>query len=854
MRQFNRTALFVLLLAGLLLPHGPAQAKKCEDYPEGHPTRQSPYCQSQLPPKQGEGLLSDLINLPNTIVKDAVDAVRGSPGEEEAKHAAEQEHKQAEEEKKRDAERRALEKERRRTEEAKRAAEQERKRFEEERKREAERRALEEERRRMEEAKRAMEQERKQVEEERKRAAEQERERVEEERKREAERRALEEERRRMEEAKRALEQERERVEEERKREAERRALEEKRLGVQASKCVSIHWLSDPHHPKNPYGITYIQNNCSHDVEALYCSAQTGKAPETIRQVLFDEAGLHARDCKDGRPDPRDLGPVFYAKREVLGAKAKKLVYQGKHALQLGACALQDGAGRFHDMATYVDLGSMGYAYERVSETSLDASRRKQQQVVEDPPEAEYSPGQFYCDASLEERQYKRSGYGSGPDFNNMMVAEYLEEAHQACLKKKDSESTFLLRLLGFGGKGLTDCGSTGRNVATLPAGLVEPSKLSYVFEECLARKEEAKMRFGMFEIVQAWARDERAPYELIDCKAEQQAWLAAEEERKRQAEEEAARLAAEEEERKLALEAEARRLAEEMVRKMEAERKAAEEVARRKGEEARRKAEAERKAAEEAAQRMAPGRVFREPLRSGGEGPEMVVLPAGSFRMGCLSNDDDCQYDEEPVHEVQIARPFAVSVYEVTFEEYDRFTSSTGRGGSDAKVWGRGRRPVINVSWLDAQAYVSWLSEQTGAEYRLLSESEWEYAARAGSSTKYSWGNAIGRNRANCVGCGSQWDHEQTAPVGSFEPNGFGLHDMHGNVTEWVADCYIGSYQGAPTDGSAWTWSDCEDRVLRGGSWYGIPAILRSAFRGANPSDYRADSFGFRVARTLTP
>ena len=195
---------------------------------------------------------------------------------------------------------------------------------------------------------------------------------------------------------------------------------------------------------------------------------------------------------------------------------------------------------------------------------------------------------------------------------------------------------------------------------------------------------------------------------------------------------------------------------------------------------------------------------------------PEMVVIPAGSFRMGCLSGD--C-YRNEPVHSVSI-ESFELSKYEVTFEEYDAFTDATGRERANDRGWGRGRRPVINVSWDDAVAYTQWLSSQTGERYRLPSEAEWEYAARAGSTTKYSWGNDIGRNRANCDGCGSRWDDRQTAPVGSFSANRWGLHDMHGNVWEWVQDCWNGNYRGAPTDGSAWESGDCSERVLRGGSW----------------------------------
>ena len=231
---------------------------------------------------------------------------------------------------------------------------------------------------------------------------------------------------------------------------------------------------------------------------------------------------------------------------------------------------------------------------------------------------------------------------------------------------------------------------------------------------------------------------------------------------------------------------------------------------------------------------------------------PEMVVIPEGRFRMGCVSGKN-CGDDEKPVHEVRVAS-FELSKYEVTFEEYDRFTVVTGRKSRKDEGWGRGRRPVINVSWEDAVAYAEWLSAQTGERYRLPSEAEWEYAARAGSARKYSWGNEIGHNRANCNACGSQWDGEKTAPVGSFGPNAFGLHDMHGNLWEWVQDCWNGSYQGAPTDGSAWTSGDCERRVLRGGSWDDPPVILRAAYRYRLTTGKRYIHLGFRVARTLTP
>ena len=238
---------------------------------------------------------------------------------------------------------------------------------------------------------------------------------------------------------------------------------------------------------------------------------------------------------------------------------------------------------------------------------------------------------------------------------------------------------------------------------------------------------------------------------------------------------------------------------------------------------------------------------------------PEMVVVPAGSFRMGCVSGQD-CNDSESPLRRVAISRPFALSTHEVTFAQWDACVAAGGCGGHrpDDGGWGRGRgrgaRPVINVSWEDAQSFVAWLSEVTGHAYRLPTESEWEYAARAGSQTKYSWGNGIGNNQANCDGCGSRWDGEMTAPVASFGANAFGLRDMHGNVLEWVEDCWNRSYAGAPSNGSAWLSGNCDARVLRGGSWSFPPWSLRSAYRNGNSSGIRVSDLGFRVARTLTP
>ena len=254
----------------------------------------------------------------------------------------------------------------------------------------------------------------------------------------------------------------------------------------------------------------------------------------------------------------------------------------------------------------------------------------------------------------------------------------------------------------------------------------------------------------------------------------------------------------------------------------------------------------ASRPGADRPARREA-GEVFRDCPTC----PELVVVPAGRFRMGCVSGRD-CQDDERPVHEVEVAS-FALGAYEVTFEEYDRFAGETGRDRPNDRGWGRGGRPVMNVSWEDATAYAEWLSAETGARYRLPSESEWEYAARTGSTTRYSWGDDIGRNRANCDGCGSRWDDDRTAPAGSFGANAWGLHDMHGNVWEWVADCWHENYARAPRDGSAWTTGgNCGLRVLRGGSWSSSPRNLRSANRDRYVAEDRFAYFGFRVARTL--
>ncbi len=225
---------------------------------------------------------------------------------------------------------------------------------------------------------------------------------------------------------------------------------------------------------------------------------------------------------------------------------------------------------------------------------------------------------------------------------------------------------------------------------------------------------------------------------------------------------------------------------------------------------------------------------------------PEMVVISAGDFMMG--SNE---RFYEKPVHRVTIAKPFAVGKYEVTWDEWEACVAEaicdngpvTKAGGDNG--WGKGRRPVIEVSWHDANNYVAWLNSKVpGKPYRLLSEAEWEYAARAGTTTQYHWGDAFDLSKAN--------NGNKMVPVGQYAPNSFGLYDMHGNVLEWVQDCYKESYDGAPTDGrSVSETPDCR-RVLRSGAWSYGPRDLRAANRYETPPVDRMNAVGFRVARML--
>jgi formylglycine-generating enzyme required for sulfatase activity len=231
---------------------------------------------------------------------------------------------------------------------------------------------------------------------------------------------------------------------------------------------------------------------------------------------------------------------------------------------------------------------------------------------------------------------------------------------------------------------------------------------------------------------------------------------------------------------------------------------------------------------------------------------PEMVVIPAGGFTMGSPTTERDRASNEGPQHKIRIAKPFAVSKYDVTFADWDACVSVGGCPKATDSGFGRSTRPVINVGWDDAQTYVAWLSTMTGQPYRLLTEAEWEYAARAGTTTAYYWGDEIGKGNANCNGCGSQWDAQQTSPVGWFAANQFGLYDMAGNVFQWVQDCKHPGYNGAPTDGSAWNSGDCSNHVVRGGSWGFVPGFLRAADRNWGTTGDRANVVGFRVGRTL--
>ena len=247
---------------------------------------------------------------------------------------------------------------------------------------------------------------------------------------------------------------------------------------------------------------------------------------------------------------------------------------------------------------------------------------------------------------------------------------------------------------------------------------------------------------------------------------------------------------------------------------------------------------------------------------------PEMAIAPAGSFSMGSPPDEPEREGwqagTEGPQHRVTIAKPFAVGKFAVTFAEWDACADDGGCGGNKPsdQGWGRGDRPVINVNWNEAKDYIDWLSKKTGKEYRLLSEAEREYATRAGTATPFWWGRSITPALANYHGSaepykggGSKGEYRQkTLPVKSFKANPWGLYQVHGNIWEWVEDCWNENYNGAPSDGSARTTGDCSLRVLRGGSWFSFPQDLRAAQRVGFIPVVRDESVGFRLARTLNP
>lgn len=236
-----------------------------------------------------------------------------------------------------------------------------------------------------------------------------------------------------------------------------------------------------------------------------------------------------------------------------------------------------------------------------------------------------------------------------------------------------------------------------------------------------------------------------------------------------------------------------------------------------------------------------------KDRLRDGSAGPLMLVLENGDFVMGrhmTLANDD-----EGPAHEVRLAS-FAIGATEVTFEEYDRFARATGRRFPSDFGWGRGTRPVVDVSWADARAYARWLAQRSGRAYRLPTESEWEYAAAAGQRSFFWWGNQAGQGRAVCFDCGTTWDNYSSAPVGSFAPNPLGLYDTAGNVMEWVEDCYHPNYVGAPSNGRAWDEASCGSRVARGGAFNKPARSLYTTARHHFGPETRINALGFRLAR----
>jgi len=246
----------------------------------------------------------------------------------------------------------------------------------------------------------------------------------------------------------------------------------------------------------------------------------------------------------------------------------------------------------------------------------------------------------------------------------------------------------------------------------------------------------------------------------------------------------------------------------------------------------------------------LRPGTIFRECAH---DCPEMVVVPAGQFTMGSPGSEAGRFDNEGPQHSATIARPFAVSRYDVTIEEWNACAAVGGCPEIEESREGGGRLPVVSISWDDAKAYVVWFSEMTGRTYRLLSETEWEYVARAGTTSSHFWGDNRSDGTEYCKGCEGGPAFQRTLPVGSLKPNAFGLYDIEGNVWQLVDDCYHDKYVGAPTDGSPWNGAKCDRHVSRGGAANQGPRPPRIAVRVARPHSDRVNNVGFRIGRVLT-
>lgn len=240
---------------------------------------------------------------------------------------------------------------------------------------------------------------------------------------------------------------------------------------------------------------------------------------------------------------------------------------------------------------------------------------------------------------------------------------------------------------------------------------------------------------------------------------------------------------------------------------------------------------------------------------------PEMVTVPAGTFLMGSPKSEQGHTRDESPQHQITIGKPFAVGKYEVTIAEWNACIADAACAGDRNTNPASSRRPAIAMTWNEAKAYIAWLSQKTGEKYRLLSEAEWEYAARAGTTTPYYTGATLSARQANVAdrkakpaggGFAVKPKVKRTDTVGRFPPNAFGLYDMHGNVWEWNEDCVNDGYAGAPTDGSAWMTGKCHRRIIRGGSWVDYPVGARSAIRSGLGAGDRGRTLGLRVAKTL--